>query len=91
MFKNDLNPFVCNVDNDYPIDRFSGSGQDDIAVTLRIALSRLPCRAPPGAREESRFLRILLISSIAEMLGEFENTLIIEMGADNASRVRERE
>jgi DNA repair protein SbcC/Rad50 len=44
-----------------------------------------------SVREESRFLRILLISSIAEMLGEFENTLIIEMGADNASRVRERE
>jgi DNA repair protein SbcC/Rad50 len=28
------------MDNDNPIDRFSGGGQDDIAVALRIALSR---------------------------------------------------
>jgi hypothetical protein len=40
MFKNNLNPFVRDVDNDYPIDRFSGGGQDDIAIALRIALSR---------------------------------------------------
>jgi hypothetical protein len=28
------------MDNDFPIDRFSGGEQDDIAVALRIALSR---------------------------------------------------
>ena len=37
------------------------------------------------------FPRILLISHIAEMQGEFANTLVIEMGTDNASRVREVE
>ncbi len=35
--------------------------------------------------------RILLISHIAEMQGEFANTLMIESGTDNASRVREAE
>ena len=41
--------------------------------------------------QESRFPQILLISHIAEMQGEFANTLMIEMGADNASRIREVE
>jgi exonuclease SbcC len=38
--------------------------------------------------QESRFPHILLISHIAEMLGEFANTLVIEKSADNASKVR---
>ena len=41
--------------------------------------------------QESRFPQILIISHIAEMQGEFANTLMVEMGADNASRVREAE
>ena len=36
----DFNLLVRDVDNDYPIERFSGGEQDDIAVALRIALSR---------------------------------------------------
>ena len=39
----------------------------------------------------STITRILLISPIAEMQGGFENTLQIEMGADNAGRIREVE
>jgi hypothetical protein len=38
--------------------------------------------------QESRVPRILLISHIAEMQGGFANTLVIEMEADNASRIR---
>ena len=38
--------------------------------------------------QESCFPRILLIPHIAEMQGGFANTLVIEMGADNASRIR---
>jgi hypothetical protein len=36
----------------------------------------------------SCFLRILLISFVAEMQGEFANTLVIGMGADNTGRIR---
>jgi len=36
----DFNLLVRDVDADYAIDRFSGGEQDDIAVALRIALSR---------------------------------------------------
>jgi exonuclease SbcC len=38
--------------------------------------------------QESRFPQILLISHIAEMQGEFANTLVIEMGTDQSSRIR---
>jgi len=31
---------ICNGDNNVPVNRFSGGEQDDIAVALRIALSR---------------------------------------------------
>jgi DNA repair protein SbcC/Rad50 len=41
--------------------------------------------------QESRFPQILLISHIAEMQGEFANTLMIEMGTDQSSRVKEVE
>jgi len=34
---------------------------------------------------------ILLISHIPEMQGEFANTLVVGMGTDNASRIREVE
>jgi len=40
LLDEDFNLLVRDVDDDYPIDRFSGGEQDDIAVALRIALSR---------------------------------------------------
>jgi DNA repair protein SbcC/Rad50 len=116
LLDDDFNLLVRDVDNDYPIDRFSGGEQDDIAVALRIALSRYLAELH-GVHEstflifdeifgsqdeerrsnlltalrtqESRFPQILLISHIAEMQGEFANTLLIEMGTDMASRIRE--
>jgi exonuclease SbcC len=39
--------------------------------------------------QESRFPQIILISHIPEMQGEFANTLVVEMGTDMVSRVRE--
>lgn len=112
----DFNLLVRDIDNDYPVDRFSGGEQDDIAVALRIALSRYLAELHQvhestflifdeifGSQDEerranlltalrtqeSRFPQILLISHIAEMQGEFANTLVIEAGTDNTSRVRE--
>jgi len=35
-----FNLLIRDIDDDYPIERFSGGEQDDIAVALRIALSR---------------------------------------------------
>jgi len=40
LLDEDFNLLVRDVDNDYSIERFSGGEQDDIAVALRIALSR---------------------------------------------------
>jgi len=40
LLDEDFNLLVRDIDNDYAIDRFSGGEQDDIAVALRIALSR---------------------------------------------------
>ncbi len=116
LLDEDFNLLVRDVDNDYPIERFSGGEQDDIAVALRIALSRYLAELH-GVHEstflifdeifgsqdeerrnnlltalrtqESRFPQILLISHIAEMQGEFANTLVVEMGTDMVSRVRE--
>jgi exonuclease SbcC len=118
LLDEDFNLLVRDVDEDYPIERFSGGEQDDIAVALRIALSRYLAELHQvhestflifdeifGSQDEerrnnlltalrtqeSRFPQILLISHIAEMQGEFANTLVIEMGSDNASRVRAAE
>ena len=118
LLDDDFNLLVRDIDNDYPIDRFSGGEQDDIAVALRIALSRYLAELHQvhestilifdeifGSQDEerrnnlltalrtqeSRFPQILLISHIAEMQGEFANTLVIEPGTDNASRVRDAE
>jgi DNA repair protein SbcC/Rad50 len=115
LLDEDFNLLVRDVDNDYPIDRFSGGEQDDIAVALRIALSRYLAELHQvhestvlifdeifGSQDEerrsnlltalrtqeSRFPQILLISHIAEMQGEFENTLVIEPGTGNASTIR---
>jgi len=118
LLDEDFNLVVRDVDTDYPIDRFSGGEQDDIAVALRIALSRYLAELHNvhestflifdeifGSQDEerrnnlltalrtqeSRFPQILLISHIPEMQGEFANTLIVEMGTDQSSRVKEVE
>jgi exonuclease SbcC len=118
LLDEDFNLVVRDADDDYPIDRFSGGEQDDIAVALRIALSRYLAELHQvhestflifdeifGSQDEerrnnllttlrtqeSRFPQILLISHIPEMQGEFENTLVVEMGTDNASRIKEVE
>ena len=118
LLDEDFNLLVRDIDSDYPIDRFSGGEQDNIAVALRIALSRYLAELHQvhestilifdeifGSQDEerrsnlltalrtqeSRFPQILLISHIAEMQGEFANTLVIEPGNDGASRVREAE
>jgi DNA repair protein SbcC/Rad50 len=115
LLDEDFNLLVRDVDNDFPIDRFSGGEQDDIAVALRIALSRYLAELHQvhestflifdeifGSQDEerrnnlltalrtqeSRFPQILLISHIAEMQGEFANTLVIEPGTDGASKIR---
>jgi exonuclease SbcC len=116
LLDEDFNLLVRDIDNDYPIERFSGGEQDDIAVALRIALSRYLAELH-GVHEstflifdeifgsqdeerrnnlltalrtqESRFPQIILISHISDMQGEFANTLVVEMGTDMVSRIRE--
>ncbi|MFZ0004501.1 MAG: SMC family ATPase [Methanoregula sp.] len=115
LLDDDFNLSIRDIDADYAIDRFSGGEQDDIAVALRIALSRYLAELHNvhestllifdeifGSQDEerrnnlltalrtqeSRFPQIILISHIPEMQGEFETTLVVEMGADLASRVR---
>jgi len=116
LLDEDFNLLVRDIDNDYSIDRFSGGEQDDIAVALRIALSRYLAELHNvhestvlifdeifGSQDEerrssllttlrtqeSRFPQIILITHIPEMQGEFANTLVVEMGTDMVSRVRE--
>jgi len=116
LLDEDFNLLIRDIDNDYSIDRFSGGEQDDIAVALRIALSRYLAELHNvhestilifdeifGSQDEerrtnllttlrtqeSRFPQIILISHIYEMQGEFANTLVVEMGTDMVSRVRE--
>ncbi len=114
LLDENFNLLVRDVDDDYAIDRFSGGEQDDIAVALRIALSRYLAELHQvhestflifdeifGSQDEerrnnlltalrtqeSRFPQILLISHIAEIQGEFANTLMVEMGTDQSSKV----
>ena len=116
LLDEDFNLLVRDIDNDYSIERFSGGEQDDIAVALRIALSRYLAELHNvhestilifdeifGSQDEerrnnllttlrtqeSRFPQIVLISHIQEMQGEFANTLMVEMGTDRSSRVKE--
>ena len=116
LLDEDFNLLVRDIDDDYAIDRFSGGEQDDIAVALRIALSRYLAELHQvhestilifdeifGSQDEerrtnllttlrtqeSRFPQIILISHISEMQGEFANTLVVEMGTDMVSRIRE--
>ncbi|MDD1680980.1 MAG: SMC family ATPase [Methanoregula sp.] len=116
LLDEDFNLLVRDIDDDYAIGRFSGGEQDDIAVALRIALSRYLAELHHvhestllifdeifGSQDEerrsnllttlrtqeSRFPQIILISHITEMQGDFANTLVVEIGPDMVSRVRE--
>ncbi len=116
LLDEDFNLLVRDIDNDYGIERFSGGEQDDIAVALRIALSRYLAELHQvhestllifdeifGSQDEerrtnlltalrtqeSRFPQIILISHISEMQGEFTNTLVVEMGTDQSSSIKE--
>ncbi len=116
LIDEDFGLLIRDIDNDYPVERFSGGEQDDIAVALRIALSRYLAglhHIPEntflifdeifGSQDEERrnnlllalrsveshFPQILLISHIPEMQGEFANTLLVELGSDQASRIQE--
>jgi len=116
LIDEDFNLLIRDIDNDYPVERFSGGEQDNIAVALRIALSRYLAHLNRvcentflifdeifGSQDEERrnslllalrsqesyFPQILLISHIPEMQGEFANTLLVELGSDQASRIQE--
>ncbi|KAF5029844.1 hypothetical protein DSECCO2_644350 [anaerobic digester metagenome] len=116
MLDDDFTVLVHDMGDDYPADRFSGGEQDDIAIALRVALSRFLAEVNGvhdstflifdeifGSQDEGRrnnliralrtqeahFPQILLISHITEVQDEFSTTLVVEMGADQASRVRE--
>jgi exonuclease SbcC len=107
---------VNDMGDNFPAHRFSGGEQDDIAISLRIALSRYLAEMHHvnestflifdeifGSQDEERrgnlikalrtqeahFPQIFLISHIADMHGEFSNTLLVDMGEENASRVQE--
>ncbi len=116
MLDDDFTVLVHDMGDDYPADRFSGGEQDDIAIALRIALSRFLAGVNEvhdstflifdeifGSQDEERrnnllralrtqeahFPQILLISHITEVQDEFSTTLMVEMGADHTSTVRE--
>ncbi|WP_332449130.1 SMC family ATPase [Methanoculleus sp.] len=116
MLDDDFTVLVHDMGDDYPADRFSGGEQDDIAIALRVALSRFLAEVNGvhdstflifdeifGSQDEGRrnnllralrtqeahFPQILLISHITEVQDEFSTTLMVEMGADQASRVQE--
>ncbi len=118
MLDDDFTVLVHDMGDDYPADRFSGGEQDDIAIALRVALSRFLAEVNGvhdstflifdeifGSQDEGRranllralrtqeahFPQILLISHITEVQDEFSTTLLVEMGADQASLVRECE
>jgi len=118
MLDDDFTVLVHDMGDDYPADRFSGGEQDDIAIALRVALSRFLAGVNEvhdstflifdeifGSQDEGRrnnllralrtqeahFPQILLISHITEVQDEFSTTLMVEMGADQASTVREFE
>ena len=118
MLDDDFTVLVHDMGDDYPADRFSGGEQDDIAIALRVALSRFLAEVNEvhdstflifdeifGSQDEGRrnnllralrtqeahFPQILLISHITEVQDEFSTTLVVEMGGDQASRVREFE
>jgi DNA repair exonuclease SbcCD ATPase subunit len=109
---------VHDLGGDYPVSRFSGGEQDDVAIALRIALSRYIAGMHElhdstflifdeifGSQDEERrgnlfralrtlephFPQIFLISHVAEVQGEFGNTLLVEAVSPTESTIRDME
>jgi exonuclease SbcC len=109
---------VHDMGGDYPVSRFSGGEQDDVAIALRIALSRYIAGMHElhdstflifdeifGSQDEERrgnifralrtlephFPQIFLISHVAEVQGEFGNTLLVEAVSASESTIRDLE
>ncbi|MDD1634341.1 MAG: SMC family ATPase [Methanomicrobiales archaeon] len=109
---------VHDLGGDYPVSRFSGGEQDDVAIALRIALSRYIAQMHElhdstflifdeifGSQDEERrgnifralrtlephFPQIFLISHVAEVQGEFGNTLLVEAVSATESAIRDME
>ncbi|MDD1656088.1 MAG: SMC family ATPase, partial [Methanomicrobiales archaeon] len=109
---------VHDLGGDYPVARFSGGEQDDVAIALRIALSRYIAGMHElhdstflifdeifGSQDEERrgnifralrtlephFPQIFLISHVAEVQGEFGNTLMVEAVSASESTIRDLE
>jgi DNA repair exonuclease SbcCD ATPase subunit len=109
---------VHDLGGDYPVSRFSGGEQDDVAIALRIALSRYIAGMHElhdstflifdeifGSQDEERrgnifralrtlephFPQIFLISHVAEVQGEFGNTLMVEAVSGTESTIRDLE
>ena len=109
---------VHDLGGDYPVARFSGGEQDDVAIALRIALSRYIAGMHElhdstflifdeifGSQDEERrgtifralrtlephFPQIFLISHVAEVQGEFGNTLMVEAISESESTIRDLE
>ncbi|MDD1654715.1 MAG: SMC family ATPase [Methanomicrobiales archaeon] len=109
---------VHDLGGDYPVSRFSGGEQDDVAIALRIALSRYIAGMHElhdstflifdeifGSQDEERrgnifralrtleshFPQIFLISHVAEVQGEFGNTLLVEAITPTESAIRDLE
>jgi len=107
---------VHDLGGDFPVSRFSGGEQDDVAIALRIALSRYIAEMHElrdstflifdeifGSQDEERrgnifralralepyFPQIFLISHVADVQGEFGNTLIVEAVSGSESRIRD--
>jgi exonuclease SbcC len=107
---------VHDLGGDFPVSRFSGGEQDDVAIALRIALSRYIAETHElrestflifdeifGSQDEERrgnifralralepyFPQIFLISHVADVQGEFGNTLVVEAVSAAESRIRD--
>jgi DNA repair exonuclease SbcCD ATPase subunit len=107
---------VHDLGGDFPVSRFSGGEQDDVAIALRIALSRYIAEMHElrdstflifdeifGSQDEERrgnifralralepyFPQIFLISHVADVQGEFGNTLVVEAVSPSESRIRD--
>jgi exonuclease SbcC len=107
---------VHDLGGDFPVSRFSGGEQDDLAIALRIALSRYIAEMHElrestflifdeifGSQDDERrgnifralramepyFPQIFLISHVADVHGEFGNTLLVEAVSGTESRIRD--
>jgi exonuclease SbcC len=107
---------IHDLGGDFPVSRFSGGEQDDLAIALRIALSRYIAEMHElrestflifdeifGSQDDERrgnifralramepyFPQIFLISHVADVHGEFGNTLLVEAVSGTESRIRD--